>query len=81
MISGQVGVFTFASVYHALRAEKMVAGAGISAKLIPVPRVLTSCCHGLGLCVLPENREQAAKLLEQAGIVCEKNVLLSVGEL
>lgn len=77
----QVAVFTFASVYHALRAEKIVGDKGFSVKMVPVPRILSSCCQGLGLCVMPECREQAAKALEQAGLSYEKNVLLSVEEL
>lgn len=77
----KVDVFTFASVHHALRAEKMVAGQGISVKLIPVPRILSSCCQGLGLCVAPENGKQAANVLAQAGIPCEKHVVLAVEDL
>lgn len=78
---GQVGVFTFGSVHHALRAEKIITAEGISAKLMPVPRVLTSCCNGLGLCIKPEEREQTATILQQAGIPWEKQVVLSVEEL
>jgi hypothetical protein len=77
----KVDVFTFASVHHALRAEKIVAGEGISAKLIPVPRILSSCCHGLGLCVAPENGKQTADVLAQAGIPYEKHVVLAVKDL
>lgn len=78
---GQVGVYTFASVYHALRAEKILSDAGVSAKLMPVPRILTSCCHGLGLCVSPDEREQVTNILAQADIAYEKNVLLDATEL
>jgi hypothetical protein len=42
------GVVLFESVSHALRAEKLVKASGISCKLIPVPRHLSSDC---GVCM------------------------------
>lgn len=77
----QFGVFTFASVHLCLRAEKIIIAKGLAPKLIPVPRVLTSCCQGLGLCVAPENGEQAADILARSGIPYEKHVVLSADEL
>jgi Putative Se/S carrier protein-like len=41
-------VVLFESVSHALRAEKIFKAAGISCKLIPVPRRLSSDC---GICL------------------------------
>ena len=41
-------VVLFESVSHALRAEKLIKAAGISCKLIPVPRHLSSDC---GVCL------------------------------
>lgn len=41
-------VVLFESVSHALRAEKIVKAAGLSCKLIPVPRHLSSDC---GVCL------------------------------
>ena len=41
-------VILFESISHALRAEKIVKAAGISCKLIPVPRQLSSDC---GVCL------------------------------
>ena len=41
-------VVLFTSVSHALRAEKILKGAGISFKLIPVPRNISSDC---GVCI------------------------------
>ncbi|MEM5768898.1 MAG: DUF3343 domain-containing protein [Bacillota bacterium] len=77
----KAGVFTFASVYLALRAEKVVQQAGVPGELIAVPRVLSSSCQGLGLSVPPELRERVAALLRETGILFEKNVLLSRAEL
>lgn len=76
-----VAVFTFASVYQALRAEKMVNKAGVSVELISVPRVLSSSCQGLGLSVPPELRERVVAILMETGILFEKNVVLSREEL
>jgi len=42
------GICLFESVNHALRAEKEVLKKGIPAKLIPVPRSLSSDC---GICL------------------------------
>ena len=41
-------VILFASVSYALRAEKILKDAGISFKLIPVPRHISSDC---GVCI------------------------------
>lgn len=41
-------VILFDSVHHALRSEKILKGMGISHKLIPVPRHISSDC---GVCL------------------------------
>ena len=41
-------VILFDSVHHALRSEKILKEAGISHKLIPVPRHISSDC---GICL------------------------------
>ena len=55
---------------HALRAEKLIMKAGISCRLIPVPRYLSSDC---GVCIRLEqvNRNKAIKVLEEANIEYE----------
>ena len=55
---------------HAIRTEKLIKKAGISCKLIPVPRHLSSDC---GVCVRLEqsNREKAINILEEANIEYE----------
>jgi len=55
---------------HAIRAEKLLQRAGISCKLIPVPRHLSSDC---GVCVRVEraDREAASQALEEARLAVE----------
>ena len=49
MIQGEAyAVVLFASVSHALQAEKLLKSQGITCKLIPVPRQLSSDC---GVCL------------------------------
>ncbi|HOK07313.1 MAG TPA: DUF3343 domain-containing protein [Syntrophales bacterium] len=44
-------VFLFPSVSHALKAEKILKEAGVTHKLIPVPRHISSDC---GVCLRVE---------------------------
>ena len=74
-------MFTFHSVYHAMRAEKLLDAAGVTGKLIPIPRALSANCHGLGLMIALEDRERATTLLAGTGVCIEKNVVLSSKEL
>ena len=52
------------STSYALRVEKILQGAGINTKLIPVPRHLSSDC---GVCVriLQTDQDQAVQQLEK----------------
>ncbi len=52
---------------HALRAEKVLAGAGIACKLVPVPRHLSSDC---GSCIRIDqvDKEAARRALGAAGL-------------
>jgi hypothetical protein len=52
---------------HALRAEKLLAGVGITGKLIPVPRHLSSDC---GVCFRIARAEmaKAEKVIQAAGL-------------
>ena len=58
------------STAHALKAEKALQRAGISCKLIPVPRHISSDC---GVCVRirRENGKAALEVLEEAGVGIE----------
>jgi hypothetical protein len=55
---------------HAIRAEQLLHRAGISCKLIPVPRHLSSNC---GVCLRVERaeREAARQVLEKARVEIE----------
>jgi len=56
-------VVLFESVSHALGAEKIIRGAGISCKLIHVPRHLSSDC-GICLRFNADNRKRVEALLQ-----------------
>lgn len=66
MTEEQHTVILVYSTSYALRAEKVLAKAGIDCKLIPVPRQLSSNC---GVCVRlrRSDREAARRTLEEAG--------------
>jgi hypothetical protein len=59
MTNKQYAVILVYSTSYALRAEKVLAEAGISCKLIPVPRHLSSDC---GVCVRIERADQETAL-------------------
>ncbi|MEE8389586.1 MAG: DUF3343 domain-containing protein [Anaerolineae bacterium] len=71
MTGNQYALILVYSTSYALRAEKVLAEAGISCKLIPVPRHLSSDC---GVCVRIEQAEQEPALgaLERAGVEIEQ---------
>jgi hypothetical protein len=58
------------STSYAIRAEKVLNTAGISSKLIPVPRQLSSDC---GVCVRIKraDAQTARQALEEAGVEVE----------
>ena len=58
------------STSHAIRAEKVLNGAGIACKLIPVPRQLSSDC-GVCVRVLRYDREAARQALQEAQVEIE----------
>ena len=70
MTSKQHAVILFHSTSHALRAEKVLWGAGVGCKLIPVPRRLSSDC---GVCVRVEraDEETALQALKAARVEIE----------
>jgi len=63
----EYSVILFHSAAHALRAEKVLQGAGIPNKMIPTPRQLSSDC-GMSLRF---NRADEARV---AGILAEQKV-------
>ncbi|MGA9351234.1 MAG: DUF3343 domain-containing protein [Anaerolineae bacterium] len=70
MNSNQYAVVLVYSTSYALRVEKVLAEFGISCKLIPVPRHLSSDC---GVCVRIKRADQEAVLqtLEAARVEIE----------
>jgi len=70
MISNRYAVILAHSTSHAIRAEKILYRAGISCKLIPVPRHLSSDC-GVCVRVARANRDAALQALETAGVEIE----------
>ncbi len=58
------------STSYAIRAEKVLHQAGITSKLIPVPRNLSSNC-GVCLRIDPSDAEAAEEALEKAGVEIE----------
>jgi hypothetical protein len=66
----QYAVILVYSTSHAIRAEKVLDKAGLSCKLIPVPRHLSSDC---GVCIRIMQIDQAAALqaLEAARVEME----------
>lgn len=60
-------VALFHSMHHAIRAEKLAAGDGLTVKLIPIPRHLSSDC---GVCLrhLAPESERLREVLESGGV-------------
>lgn len=65
-------VITFPSVYHAYRAEKLLAQQNIPVQLIPVPRELTGGCEGLAASLAQEHVTQAVAFLEARMVMMVK---------
>ena len=70
MIESLYGVVLFHSTSHTLRAEKVLQKAGISCKLIPVPRHLSSDC-GVCLRIKRADKEVVRRVLEAARLEIE----------
>jgi len=64
------GVILFPSIHFALRAEKLVKAKGISYKLIPVPRHLSSDC-GVCLRIPWEKKGEILEILAQSSVKVE----------
>jgi len=64
------GVILFPSTYFALRAEKKSKEKGLSVRLIPVPRHLSSDC-GVCLRIQWEANQIIQSLLETEGVKIE----------
>jgi hypothetical protein len=60
------GILIFEGTHHVMAAEKVIKGANIFMKLIPVPRSLTSDC-GLAIRIDDDDREQILSALNKTG--------------
>lgn len=63
-------VILFPSIHYAIRAEKKARENGISVKLIPVPRHLSSDC-GVCLRCSPDQSESLERLFQQESVKIE----------
>jgi hypothetical protein len=70
MIVGSHAVILVYSTSYAIRAEKVLYQAGISSKLIPVPRHLSSTC-GVCLRIDKADVEPALDALQDANVEIE----------
>ncbi len=63
----QMSVVLFYTSNHAFRAEKLLNARGISCRLVPVPRHLSSDC---GVCLRLETlvQEKAVEILNEAKV-------------
>lgn len=64
------GVVLFHTTSAALRAEKVAKKAGLTAKLVPTPRHLSSDC-GISLCFDWADREKMGLTLKTANVPIE----------
>ncbi|NIS76032.1 MAG: DUF3343 domain-containing protein [Deltaproteobacteria bacterium] len=60
------GILIFEGTHHVMAAEKVIKGAGIYMKLIPVPRSLTSDC-GLAIRIDDDDRGKILSALNKTG--------------
>lgn len=70
------GVVLVPSVSHALRAEKALIAAGLTIKLIPTPRQLSSDC-GTALRFPWEQRDAVQRALDDGALVYDRVVALA----
>lgn len=70
-MSEEYAVILVVSTSHAIRAEKLLQGAGIPCKMIPVPRHISSDC-GVCVRVLRADTEAARTTLEAARVEIER---------
>ncbi|NOQ23709.1 MAG: DUF3343 domain-containing protein [Candidatus Aegiribacteria sp.] len=63
------------SVSHALLSEKVVKAEGISCKLIPTPREISTDC-GIVLRFLKEDKKRLENVIEENGIDFKRIVVI-----
>ncbi len=65
------GILIFHSIHRVMRAEKVLKGAGLDVRLMPVPRQLSSDC-GLSIAFRMVDREAVEQALADAGCPYEE---------
>ncbi len=65
--AGEYAVILFYSTSYAIRGEKVMNQAGITNKLIPVPRQISSDC-GVCLCIGRDEQDAALQALAEARV-------------
>ncbi|MGB9887019.1 MAG: DUF3343 domain-containing protein [Moorellales bacterium] len=78
MAAERVTYFTFPSTYWALKAEKAARQAGLRARLVPVPRQLSSLC-GLALELATEQERPALEALRGVKVERMVRVIMQAG--
>lgn len=66
---------TFGTTYGALKAERVLRGAGVGADVVPKPAAIRGAC-GLAVGVAEAAREQALAALDAAGHRPRQQVIL-----
>ncbi len=75
MTHNPYAVIIVKSTNHAVRAEKVLANAGLKCKLIPVPRQISSDC-GVSLRVFRSEITSAQNALQEAGVETNGNYII-----
>jgi hypothetical protein len=60
-------LFTFISVHHTLKAEKILQAAGVRLDIIPTPRSITTSC-GMSIVLNAADVEGAEEEILKAGV-------------
>lgn len=62
-------IITFPNTHHALRAERVAGAAGVSTRMIPVPRYLSADCN-VGMETSVEDGGELVILLRAKKVEC-----------
>jgi hypothetical protein len=64
-------LISFASVHHAIKAEKLLTEAGVAVTALPTPREISISC-GQCLLLAAKDQQQALAVLVQADVLWSK---------
>jgi hypothetical protein len=71
----EYGIVLVPSTSHAIKGEKLLLQSGLTVKLIPTPRQLSSDC-GMSLRFAWAERERVEELLREKGILIDRVIKL-----